>query len=253
MYKRIVSLAPSISETICTLGEAKLLIGVTDYCNFPEHCQTLAKIGGFATPDVNKILALKPDLILATTLHNIDKLAVFKEHNITVIQIDAKQLLDSPSTINQIGIAINIEEKAQKLAQEIQLEIDTILEKAKTINYKVKVCYLCTSTPFCNYKPKCQTNKLVTILGGELCNYPKENLATAIAIANPEVVIIPYKTDSEDYKRQISFIEQNKEIHETKAFKTKAILNINGELLSRPGPRAAVGLSELFNLIHQKR
>lgn len=253
MHKQIVALAPSISETICALGAAELLVGVTDYCNHPKHCQILPKIGGFTTPDIDKILALDPDLILATTLHMEDKLAVFKEHKIKVIRIEAKQLLDSPETIIQIGKAINMEEKAQKLAQKIQLRIDAILEKAKTINKKVKVCYLCTSTPFCSYKPKCQTNKLITLLGGKLIDYPEKNLADAIANANPEVIIIPYKPESNDYKIQAKFVKQNKAIHQTKAFTSNAVLNINGELLSRPGPRAALGLNILYNLIHSKK
>lgn len=250
MYKRIVALAPSISETICTLGESKHLVGVTDFCNYPEYCIQLPKIGGFANPDVKKILALKPDLILATTLHNIEKLQVFINAKIKVIQIKAEKLLEAPETITQIGKAIGMESIATAISQKLQNEIESIIETGNKLNNKVKVCYLCTSTKFCNHKSKCQTNKLVEQLGGKLCMYSKETIVSDILKSNPEVIIIPYKEQSDDWRIQNDFILNTPEIKDTLAYKNNRIFTFNGELLSRPGPRAAKGLKQLFNIIH---
>lgn len=250
MYSRIISLAPSISETICKLGKEDLLVGVTDYCNYPDYCTQLPKIGGFANPNIENILSLKPDCIIATTMHNTDKLKIFKDNNIQIEQIKASHITDSPSAIRKLGRLLNEEEKANYLALEIEQQINSTFEKAKNIKTKPKVCYLCTSMPFCSYKSKCQTNQLIDILGGYLVSYDKDNIIDSMISNNTEVIIIPYKEESEDYKRQWNFIENNPEIKKTKAFKNNKIVSINGELLSRPGPRVGLGLKQLYNLIH---
>lgn len=251
MFKRIVSLAPSISETICTLGKSDLLVGVTDFCNYPDECLPIAKIGGFASPDIDKILALKPDIIIASSLHQDEKLRIFEENGITIKKIKATLITDSPNTILQLGKLLDISDKAIKLASQLEFEINNIFNQGAQITKKPKVCYLCTSVPFCNYKSKCQTNGLIEQLGGELISYSKDNIAKSIIDGGTEVIIIPYKKDSADFKKQQAFIENNPELSQSKAFINNKIVNLNGELLSRPGPRAAQGLQQLFNLIHK--
>lgn len=252
MHKRIVSMAPSVTETICALGHQDLLVGVTEHCNFPDYCTTLPKIGGFANPDINKILELKPDCIITSTFHKPDKLAVFKEKGIYIEQVKAERITDSWHVIRKIGELINETKKATELANKIEQQINSILTKAKIIEHHPKVCYLCTSVPFCSYKSKCQTNHLVEQLGGKLISYTKQNIANDILQANPDLIIIPYKKDSQEYRTQISFIKNTAEVQNTVAYKNNKIVDINGELLSRPGPRSAEGLKLLFNIIHNK-
>jgi iron complex transport system substrate-binding protein len=63
--KRIISLAPSITEILFALGLRQEIIGVTNFCDYPEEVTTKPRIGGFVNPDVEKIVSLKPDLIIA--------------------------------------------------------------------------------------------------------------------------------------------------------------------------------------------
>lgn len=250
MIKRIVSLAPSVSETIYALGHQDLLVGVTDHCNYPEHCNTLPKIGGFANPNIDTILALKPDCIITTTFHKKEKLAVFTDQGIQVEQIAANKITDSANTIRHIGQIINQEANANKLANKIETQLNDLFESAKLKKHKPKVCYLCTSVPFCSHKQKCQTNHLVKQLGAHLIAYTKENIVDDIIQANPDIIIIPYTPGSNDYNSQMAFINEHPELQKTTSFKNNKVVSINGELLSRPGPRSAEGLQTLFNLIY---
>ena len=63
--QRIISLAPSNTEILFALGLGNKVVGVTSYCNYPEEAKEKEIIDGFATPDLEKIIALTPDLILA--------------------------------------------------------------------------------------------------------------------------------------------------------------------------------------------
>lgn len=250
MYNRIVSLAPSITETIFALGCEQRLVGLTDYCNYPPQTKSIATIDGFVTPNVEKIKILSPDLILATTLHKDDKLRVFQDQGIEVIQIKAVTLFDAPDLIRSMGNILGKENEAGALADRLNAEMQSVLLKGKTITDKVKVCYLCTSTPFCAHKLKCQTNHLVSLLGGTLCGADGNRLAESIINDNPDVLIIPYKEGSTDYRVQKAFIDHHPELMQLQFFKQGRFKIINGELLSRPGPRAAEGLNILFNTIH---
>ena len=67
---RIVSLAPSITETVFVLGDGDRLVGVTDYCDYPPEATRKPRVGGISTPSFEAILALRPDLVIATSESN---------------------------------------------------------------------------------------------------------------------------------------------------------------------------------------
>ena len=75
---RIISMAPSITETLFALGIQDRLIGVTDYCNYPEEAQNITSIGGFSTPDLEVMISLNPDLIIANS-YNADSIITLQD------------------------------------------------------------------------------------------------------------------------------------------------------------------------------
>ncbi len=225
------------------------MVGVTDYCTFPDEAINIEKIGGFKAPDLEAILSLKPDLLLCTTMHSLEKLKPLGDAGVKLKQVVAENIFDAPQMILSVGEAIGLYKESERLAKTVQEQFESVLLKAKK-GSKIKVCYLCTSNPFCSWKPKCQTNNLVEKLGGILTAYNKDNLAQSIVDSDPAVIVIPYSIDLEDYKTQKTFIAENSVFKKTRAYKNNKIVNINGELLSRPGPRAGSGVEQLYNLIH---
>ena len=88
--KRIVSMAPSITEILFTLGLDEEIVGVTDFCNYPEAALTKQRIGGFVNPSIEKIVSLKPDLILGirdgNRMDTIQRLTIWVSPSMSSIQ-----------------------------------------------------------------------------------------------------------------------------------------------------------------------
>ena len=101
---RIVSLAPSITETVFVLGDGERLVGVTDYCDYPPEATRKPRVGGISTPSFEAILALRPDLVLATSESNyaehVERLASLGLPVYVVRPVDFETVLES---IERIG------------------------------------------------------------------------------------------------------------------------------------------------------
>lgn len=115
----MISLAPSITETIFVLGYGDKLVGVTEFCNWPPDAKLIDKIGGFSPPDIKNIISLSPDLVLATDFHS-RLVNYLKEKGVNTYVIEAKTISDAPQSIIQIGEALNCKDKAVKLARELK-------------------------------------------------------------------------------------------------------------------------------------
>jgi iron complex transport system substrate-binding protein len=240
-YKRIVSLAPSITETIFALNQGHRLVGITDHCNFPEGTNSKTRIGGFSNPDVEIILKLQPDLILATGLHRPEKLAVFQEKNIDIKAVRAEKLNDSFQVIRQISEYLEVAEEANLLASKVHEEFEKQVKRTICLQ-PLKVCYFCSFDPLCGWKNKCQVNELIRLVGCEPIPFNPEQVAESIHKANPDLILIPETNSGQKAAKLREIIDSNPLIRQTKAFRNKQVRNVDGVLLSRPGPRAAEGL-----------
>ncbi len=249
-YQRIISLAPSITESIFTLNASHLLVGRTDYCNFPSETEEIKSIGGFITPDLDKIKALKPDLLIATSTHKKEELEKVKSFGIEVKTLKTENIFDSPKAIEELGLLTGKSKFASKLANELNDELNKLLEIAKNVNAIKRVYYLCSIGNFCAWKNKCTTTKLIELAGGKHIALKNKNLTNSIVKEDPEIIIIPYHKERKEFKETQQFLEDEKILHQTSAYKNGNIQSITGELLLRPGPRSAIGFKQLINAIH---
>ena len=83
--QRIVSLAPSITEILFALGLDDKIIGVTDYCDYPEAAKAKPRVASYTTPNIEKLVSLDPDLILAEAIHEKTVLPALEKLGMTVI------------------------------------------------------------------------------------------------------------------------------------------------------------------------
>jgi len=251
-FQRIVSLAPSNTESVFSLEAGSRLVGVTDYCNYPEEAKLIEKIGGFSTPDIEKMLSLSPDLVLGMDFHQ--KMGIpqkIEEKGIPCPLLSSASLLDAPKNIVHVGKMLGCEEKAKEIARELESKMNGILKKAKRATRKVRVCYLCDIN--CTAWRSCYMSRLIELLGGlniakNIQGKDRNSLVMKICLQDPEVIIFSKgHTESRDL---LSLVIKSPLFWETKAYKRNRIYSLKAELISRPGPRAAKGLETLARFIH---
>jgi iron complex transport system substrate-binding protein len=127
-YRRIVSLAPSITETLFILGVMDRIVGVTRYCDFPPEALAKTEIGGYYDPNYEAIVALNPDLIIMLVEHEGPKQHLNKLGLATLV-VDHRSVSGILNSIQTIGRACGVEEKAESIVADIRERINRIRQK----------------------------------------------------------------------------------------------------------------------------
>ena len=115
--KRIVSLAPSMTEIMFALGLGEKIVGVTTFCDYPEEAKKKPKIGGMSNPSLEAVLSLKPDIVVMTTDGNPKEFADRLESlHIKTFISTARRLNQLSDGIKELGKVLGVEERSDKLA-----------------------------------------------------------------------------------------------------------------------------------------
>jgi iron complex transport system substrate-binding protein len=130
--KRIVSIAPSNTEILFYLGLGKKVIGDTTYCDYPEEAKHRAKVGGFKDPSLEKIVALKPDLVFATGMHQ-ELIKGMEDAGLNVLVFKPDTIEGIFNTMEKIGKAAGVEDKAITLTKELKDRVNAVSERAARI------------------------------------------------------------------------------------------------------------------------
>ena len=248
--KRIVSLAPSMTEIIYALGLGDNIVGVTTFCDYPEEAKKKPKIGGMSNPSLEAVISLKPDIVVLTTDGNPKE---FEERlvslKIKTFVFQARRLSELPQGIRELGRALGIKERADKLAQEIEDGIEK--EKKSSLSsrpssIKRKVLFIVWPEPLIVAGPGTVIDDAVTLLGHEniaataTTNYPKYSLEEVIRQA-PDVLFIG-KSMGNDMRP----VSQGllKRLSTVPAVKNGKVFFVSDKLF-RLGPRVVKGIEEL--------
>ncbi|MEJ2054889.1 MAG: helical backbone metal receptor, partial [Calditrichaceae bacterium] len=117
--RRVISLAPSITEIVYALDQQSKLVAVTDYCNYPPQAKSMESVGGLLNPNLEKIISLKPDILIGTTAHSelAAKLAVW---NLKTILLPNDSVNEIFMSVDSIGSILNCQRKSLKLVEAIK-------------------------------------------------------------------------------------------------------------------------------------
>ncbi len=145
-YRRIVSLAPNLTETVFFVGEFKRLVGVTSYDTYPPEVKELAKVGGFIDPDLEIILSLRPDLVLAYRGNPLPAINKLKELGLRVFVLDSPQTLDELSRQSvMIAQLLQADEKHMRRAEGFSKRIAEARSRAAALSAHPRVLMLAGS------------------------------------------------------------------------------------------------------------
>lgn len=247
--ERIISLAPSITETLFYLGLGDKVVGVTDFCNYPAEARKKTSVGWIINPNVEKIISLKPDLVFATAEGNrSDIVDTLERVKIKVYVMNPSSLEDVLRGITAAGALSGQGVIAKQKVAELNHRIDVIKKRGDGFK-KVRVLYLVSTEPMITVGPGSFIHNIIEIAGGEniafrsSTRYPRIEMEE-IVLQDPEVIIVP--PDLKDY-----LLSWKKRWGGISAIKHNRIYTIDSDIISRPGPRIVVGLEEMYGYIHE--
>ena len=253
--QRIISLAPSNTEILFALGLADKVVAVTDYCDYPPEAKAKPSIGGFSTPNIEEVVALSPDLILATSIHEKRIIPQLEEKGMAVFALNPQTLEEVLTAIALTGEITGKEEAAFKLVMEVQNRIKTVTEKTNSLSQeqRPKVFYVTWHDPLKTSGSGTRHDELIQKAGGtntaqDLTGHADISLEAVIE-ANPEVIIAGVGMGTgKDLPFQ--FAKTEPRLRDTDARRNNRVHAIDVDLAGRPGPRIVDALEKFAEFIH---
>jgi iron complex transport system substrate-binding protein len=245
--ERIISLAPSNTEILFALGLGEKVVAVTEYDNYPEEATRKELIGGFKTVNIEKVVFLNPDLILATGGIQLEIVEKLRELDLAVVIIDAKDFEGIFDNIRLVGKITDSENEVKSLVDTLSERVQEIEERKSDETLAPRVMYVIWGDPLMVAGPDAFANDIIELAGGEnifadaLIQYPTVSFESVIE-RDPEVIIFGgHKAyNSTGFNHQAGW-------EEISAVKNNRVHTINADIVSRQGPRIVDAL-ELFSL-----
>jgi iron complex transport system substrate-binding protein len=253
--KRIVSLAPNITEILFSLGLNEEIVGVTIFCNFPERAKSKVRIGSYISIDFERTVSLKPDLIIATGVGNTrDMVERLERLGFPTYVIFPKKFDDILKSIHHLGQVVDRKKEAMSIIQGMRKRKQVVVELTQGLP-RPKVFLQIGEAPIITVGRGSFADDLIQIAGGEnLAGHEKEMYPRLgieeILRRSPEVVLISSMNPKGDYQRIVQEWARWKMLP---AVKNGRIHLINSDLIDRPSPRIIDGLEEMARMIHPER
>ncbi len=164
--KRIVSLSPTNTELVFSVGAEASLVGVTTYCDFPEAAKEIEKIGDFSGANLEKIVELKPDVVLAGNSTKEDVSEGLKALGIPVIYTEASSIEDIYKSIELVGKITGNEKNSEQVISKMKSDIENIQAKIGS-KPPVSVFYVVWKDPFKTAGKNTFIDEAITLAGGK--------------------------------------------------------------------------------------
>ncbi len=249
--QRIISLAPNVTEILFALGLGDRIAGVTGYCDFPEAAKTKEKIGDTLNPNLERIISLKPDLVVVSTASQLENLTrKLDQLAIPVYVTNPRSVREVTVSIRKLGEVTGAVDRAMAIADEMERRISAVEGRVKGLPEPL-VLYVLQTGPLITAGRNTFINDLIVLAGGrsisgdETADYPQFSRETVIARA-PEVIVAPASHGSELVKES----DLRRDFAVTPAIRAGRIVRVNPDLVDRPGPRIVEGLENLARGLH---
>ena len=245
--EKIISVAPNITEMLYEMGARDKLIARTDYCDYPEQCLELESIGSLYTPDIEKMISLQPDVVLASTHFTEDT-----ETKLTSAGIPVQVLYEETSfegvydMIKTLGDLVNCEAEAERMVSDMKEKIQTVTEKVAGLE-KPTVYYVVSFGEGGEFTATGETfiHEMITLAGGD--NIAKNGTdwsysLEALLEADPYIILI-------DEESKDGFMAS--EAHQNlTAVKEGRVYGIDGNMLDRQGYRNAEAIETMAKIFY---
>lgn len=247
---RIVSLAPNLTEIVYAVGAGEQLVGNTEYCDYPLQAKNVAKVGDTMHPSVERILALKPQVVLVSTASQLEAFTKqLDQQNIAVYVTNPQSLEDIFRSIQSLGDLFGHREWAVTLVTQLRMRAEAVEAATKTVQ-PLKVFYQVSDQPVYTIGRDAYLTDLVRRAGGISVTadvpgaFPRYSDEAALA-ARPDAIILPTGGSMGSANSTVAAALKN-----SPAVLNNRVYKVNEDHLQRPGPRLIDGLEEMARALH---
>jgi iron complex transport system substrate-binding protein len=250
--ERIISLTPNNTEILFALGLGERVVGVTTYCDYPEEVSQKARIGDLQG-NVEEIVALKPDLVVAKAVLNEDIVSKLRKLDVPVLCVDPESIDGVYRSIELIAKVTGTDSNGDKIISEMKAKISDVQQKVAEIpeEERLKVFIEVGNDPLYTAGGNTYVDELVRLAGGiniasDITGYQMYSLETVVK-CNPDAILA-----ADSY-----YVDVKAEINKRPGWDTvKAvqkghiITDIDTNLVNRAGPRSAMAVETVAKALY---
>ncbi len=252
--ERIIALAPSITEILFEVGAGGRVVGVSQNSEFPEAARNFPRVGPYHRPNLEMIITLQPDLVIATVDGTPKALADELDRlGIPTYAINPRSVEQIVRSIRNIGIAVQAP-FAEPVAQKMEKAITCIRDAVKKVPHRPKALYQLGLNPLVSAGKGTFSDSIITLAGGLNIasgmsgKYPRLSIEQVI-LQQPEVIIVSTMgKPAPDSK----LLDQWRRWVEIPAVKNGRIYGVESDLIDHPSPRCIHGVLALLQMLHPR-
>ena len=256
---RIVSLAPSNTEILGVLGLMNRTVGVTEFCNYPPDATGKTTIGGFSSVNLEKVVALKPDLILAAPSNGKETVERLRNLGLTVIVLDPRDISGVFSSIRTVGKATGTERRAEDLVQSLETRLADVRNQTGCAGGSTPtVAHVVWNDPIWVSGNGTYQDEVIRMAGGvnafpEIQSWGTVTLEDFL-IADPDYILVNggsgmgnYTSDSNEV---LTYFQNDPRLSRLKAVRENHLILVDSDSISRGGPRIVGAVEQVAQSIH---
>lgn len=251
--RRIVSLAPHVTEMLFAAGGGDRIVGTVNYSDYPAAAKRIPRVGDNRQVDLERLIALKPDLLVVWR-HNASarQMEQLRKLGIPLFYSEPRKLADIPEELLRLGQLMDTQEQARRSAADLRRQLDELAERYRG-RPAVRVFYQVWDKPLYTLNEQHIVNDAIRLCGGENIFASLPMVAPSIS---PEAVL---KEDPEAivsgdrHDQTVSGVETWKRYPSMLAVRRGNLFALDGDLINRSGPRIIAGAAEMCTRLEQAR
>jgi len=253
--RRIVSLAPSVTETLFAIGAQAEVVGICTFCDFPREVEKIDRVGSYSAPNVEAIVAKKPDVVIGVPPNNPEAIVALRQLGIRVVIVEVDTIEQIRAAMRTIAREAERAEQGESLLRDIDNRINEIRARLNGASQR-RVLMVVGQEPLIAVGSGIFLNELITQAQGiniaADTSQPWVRLSLEVAIAKQPEVIIDGSMGSEENDKE-RYLGMWKNFPTLPAVRDGRVYGTRSYTVLRPGPRLPEGFEEIARLIHPER
>jgi iron complex transport system substrate-binding protein len=254
--QRIVSMAPSVTEMLFAIGAENRVVGVTAYCNYPAEADALPEIGGFSASSISveAIVGLQPDLVIAGSANQQSVVEQLEELELPVVVLAPDSFDAVYGSIRTVGTLTGNNSEAEQVVSSMRRRVAAVTDVVATIPAAERptVYWEVFNDPLMTSGPQTFIGQMIELVGATNIfadaseDYPTIS-SEAVIERDPEVIIGPA---SQEQPLTVAALSERPGWSVIEAIREERVYTLDGDMLSRPGPRLADAIEALAQTLY---